>query len=294
MKIDWQLFRFPLDDPRWKNKALIGGLLAFAGYYFSLPLFVLMLPLNGYGIRVMRHNAKGEPPALPEWDDWGGLFADGLRSWVVILVYNLPVFVLTSCSMLALIPSFLAIPAMSNEELTGIAIVSVMGSYAVFFVMMGIIMLISLPLNYLSLVAMTRMAVTSSLNSAFEFRNVWQLARKGFKNYIVAYLVYLGVLMGLSMIISISAYTVVLCCLYPFLLALLVVYSQVFMGTVFGMAYYHTNAELQSESSQERPPKLDRPSASDKDRPTPVPAPTAPLKEKPKKPRAASKKKDAE
>ena len=69
-------FRFVPEDPDWIKKILIGG------------VFMLLSARAG-GRRLRgrlrraprsRRSAAGEPRPLPEWDDLGGIFGDGLRA----------------------------------------------------------------------------------------------------------------------------------------------------------------------------------------------------------------------
>lgn len=242
MRIDWPLIRFPFDDPRWQSKALIGGLLALAAIFLPLPFIFLMLPLSGYGIRTMRHTITGEPPSLPEWDDWGELFTDGLKVWVVGFVYELPLIILICCSFGAHFAAFPLMALAADKEAFGLAVVSGLAGYAILFGAMSLMTLIALPLGFLIEVAITRMAATGSLNSAFELGAVWRLARQGFKNYLIAYLVYMAVMMVIGMIASAATYTIILCCLYPFIMGFAAFYGQAFRGALFGMAYYHSQA----------------------------------------------------
>ncbi len=72
------------DDPAYLRKLLIGSLVLLAG------VLILPLPLLiGYYFRVTRRTALGEQWPLPEWDDWGGLFMDGLRVIALILPHQI-------------------------------------------------------------------------------------------------------------------------------------------------------------------------------------------------------------
>ena len=111
MNINMELFRFPLDDPRWKNKAVIGGLLVLLGS-FIYPLF---LPVYGYAVRIMRQTIEGRQASLPEWDDWGELWLDGLRYFAVILGYLLPVFIIYGCASVIWIPFAFSAEALAAQ-----------------------------------------------------------------------------------------------------------------------------------------------------------------------------------
>lgn len=236
MQFDWQFFRFPLDDEGWQRKAITGGLVALIG----MVVFPLMWPVMGYGIRVMRRTIADGAPSLPEWDDWGELFMDGLRFWGVSLVYTLPVVLPLLCAAPVF---FLIFPALfiSEDPTSGLAVI--VPAVTVISCLSSLTLPLSLALSFLSQVAVTRMVARDSFGSAFEFREVWQLARAGFNNFIVAYLMWYIALIAVSMAGSFLAATIILSCLYPVFLALLTVYSPVLAGALFGTAYHLTQAD---------------------------------------------------
>jgi hypothetical protein len=51
-----QLLRFPLQDPNWRNKFLIGSVIVFLN--FVVPLLP-MIALGGYCLKVMRQGVRG-------------------------------------------------------------------------------------------------------------------------------------------------------------------------------------------------------------------------------------------
>jgi uncharacterized protein DUF4013 len=79
-------FRFVIDDPDWIKKVLIGGAFTLASSLIIGAFFVA-----GYWVRLLRRVAGGEPRPLPEWDDLGGIFNDGLKIVGVYAVYVLAV-----------------------------------------------------------------------------------------------------------------------------------------------------------------------------------------------------------
>jgi hypothetical protein len=247
MKVDWQLFRFPFDDERWKSKAVVGALLGM----FAFIVWPLYLPLWGFGVRVMRQTVKGEPPTLPDWDDWGQLFGDGLRFFVVSFIYGLPAWLPLCCGMILMYLGFLpgvaigaAAEESGNPELAALGVVSIVLAYVISFALLGVGTILSLFLTFLSLVAQTRWVARDSLSSAFEFGELWRWMRDGLNNYLLAFAVWYGGSILASMLVMVLMYTIVLACLYPLLLGVVMTYSTLLMGTFYGMAYYHTQAGL--------------------------------------------------
>ena len=73
-------FAYPFKDSKWWLKALIAAICNIT--------IIGGLATMGYGLRVVRNAAHNKP--LPEWDDWGGLFIDGLRVSALGAGYALP------------------------------------------------------------------------------------------------------------------------------------------------------------------------------------------------------------
>jgi len=74
------------EDPDWIKKILIGGAFALLSSVLVGIPFVL-----GYFGRTLRNVVAGTARPLPEWDDLGGIFSEGLRLAAVYLVYLLGV-----------------------------------------------------------------------------------------------------------------------------------------------------------------------------------------------------------
>lgn len=64
-------------EPNWFVKTVVGAILMF----FPLP-FVFAF---GYIYRVSAMARRGEPPDLPDWEDWPALWFDGLRMVALVL-----------------------------------------------------------------------------------------------------------------------------------------------------------------------------------------------------------------
>jgi uncharacterized protein DUF4013 len=246
MKLDWALFRFPFDDPRWKNKALIGGAMVFAATAVSFPFFFLHLPVMGYGLRIMKRTAHGEAPSLPEWDQWGELFLDGLKQLAVYFVYTLPLSLIIGCLYGVVMAGIFGTAALSeaadSQTFAGTFGVTMAAVFATIFLMTAVFMVIGIPLIYLAAVATSRMAATGELSSAFEFREVLALARAGFKHYIIAVIAVAAVSYVGTFAASLLIYTLCLSCLYPFAAAASAMYTTTMVGAAFGQAYYHVTS----------------------------------------------------
>lgn len=69
-----------LADSSWILKCLIGAiLLSIPGVHFFAC---------GYLYELMNRARRGEPLELPEWDDWGRLFHNGIPFFVIFLVFT--------------------------------------------------------------------------------------------------------------------------------------------------------------------------------------------------------------
>src|SRR3954470_17699631 len=78
-------FAFVFEDARWINKVLIGGI------FQLLSALLVGIPfLLGYLAQLVRNVVANATLPLPEWDDLGEMFNEGLRLIGVAIVYFLP------------------------------------------------------------------------------------------------------------------------------------------------------------------------------------------------------------
>lgn len=104
-----QAFTFMFKDDEWVKKVLLGILLSF------VPIFG-QFALVGYMIAIIRNVRNGNPQPLPDWSEVVQYFMDGLKLWVVNMVYSIPALVL-SCPLMFI--GFLPLLAGDNPEMMG-------------------------------------------------------------------------------------------------------------------------------------------------------------------------------
>jgi hypothetical protein len=174
-------FSYVSEDPDWLKKVLIGGLFGLACMVLVGIPFVL-----GYFSRTLRNVAAGTRPELPEWDDLGGLFEEGLRLTAVYLVYTLGVVVLLGVFAAALlVPAFLA--SGSGKGRDALAAVSALGIVALY----GVIMLVSLALAIYLPAALARSALRGSVADGFAWRENFAFITANLANYALSLVSYL-------------------------------------------------------------------------------------------------------
>jgi len=176
-------FRFVPEDPDWIKKVLIGG-----AFMLLTPLLVGAVFVAGYGVRLMRRSARGDARPLPEWDDLGGMFGDGLRAMALYLAYALPV---TMVPMALLMVVALASAGLSqagsrgaSEAFGAIAAMGFVGLYALMAVVM-------LALSLYIPAAFARFVMLDRLGAGFELRENLDFIRRNLGNYAMALLLYL-------------------------------------------------------------------------------------------------------
>ncbi len=84
-------FTFITDDPNWVTKIGIMVAISFVSpFLFGIPYLLIV----GYSIQVAINARKGVDNVLPEWDDWGQKFMDGLFVTLARFVYTLPIWLI--------------------------------------------------------------------------------------------------------------------------------------------------------------------------------------------------------
>jgi hypothetical protein len=77
---------FIFQDPRWVTKVLILGVL------FLVPIIGWLL-IGGYTLRLVHNVIIGDSQPLPEWNNWGGDLAGGLKAFVVSIIWGIPLWI---------------------------------------------------------------------------------------------------------------------------------------------------------------------------------------------------------
>jgi len=103
-----EALRYPTRGDDAVTTILVGGGLGIVGFLIGVVAVVLsivfvglvLLPfvlvpallLEGYSVAVVRHRLVGDPEP-PRFEDWSGLFVDGLKATVIGLLYAVPAMV---------------------------------------------------------------------------------------------------------------------------------------------------------------------------------------------------------
>ena len=86
-----QLIIFPAQDDQWIKKILIGSVMILLSFIPIIPALFLL----GYYSEIIRQIVvEGKSPSLPEWDDLGKFFQDGIKLFGVGFIYMIPQVIL--------------------------------------------------------------------------------------------------------------------------------------------------------------------------------------------------------
>ena len=153
-----------------------------------IATILLALPLMGYAMKVLR----GEKPA-PEVADWGTLFIDGIKAWIVSLIYAIPIiivgFIVAGASAAAFISgNYSAMMAAFGAMALGGLVIFVLGVIILVFEVIGIV----------------RFARTGSIGEAFNMSAILATINKiGWVPYIIALIVLMIVAIIIAIIVGI-------------------------------------------------------------------------------------------
>jgi hypothetical protein len=250
------LLKFPFQGPDWRNRFLIGAAVTLAGFFVPL---LPMIFVYGYTVSIMRRAIQGQDLELPAWDDWGKLGLDGLRLLVVSLAYTLPgILVLAAGWFLYMITSFAFPLLMSGASgrggggMAALAMLAMFGSLAIFlfslFLGFILILLALIPLP----AAMAHFVAQDKVAAGFRVREWWPLLRANRSGYFAAWVVVFGLITILNFAIALAYYSVVLCCLIPFLAAPISFYVSAVALALFGQTYRESQAMLAAQSLPEK------------------------------------------
>jgi hypothetical protein len=168
-------FAYVFEDPEWIRKVLIGGLVNLAGIFIVGWFF-----LFGYLAALARNVVAEKQYPLPDWDDFGDYFAEGLRLFGVMLCWIVPIVVL---AMAFGIPGMI-LTSIDNEGANVVGS-GMMGCLSCLFVPIMLAVVFFLPASLLYA------ALEQRFSAAFEWRRIWPFIKANIGNYLLAIVVYL-------------------------------------------------------------------------------------------------------
>jgi hypothetical protein len=189
-------FTFVTEDPEWVKKILIGGVFTLACALLVGVPFVL-----GYFSRTLRNVVTGEPRPMPEWDDLGGIFNEGLRLTAVYLLYMLAIVAaLLSLGCVVMLPALV----LSGGRHHASEVFGVLGGLGI-VAGYGLIMVGSLALAVYLPAAFARSALRGTVADGFAWREILGFIRANLGNYLISLVIYL-------IASFVSQFGIVLCC----------------------------------------------------------------------------------
>lgn len=176
---------FVNEDERWLGKLIVAVALTFFAFLLvPIPL------LAGYSVAIARNVKNGEKSPLPEWDDFGKLFMDGLYIMIAQFVYTLPFWIIACIGFTATI-GFGGLTEVS-EEIAATGIVATLGVMGCLFLLLFVALMFVTPAIFLQYVH------TEEFGACFRFGEVVGIVR----DYIGDIVITVVVALAASFVIS--------------------------------------------------------------------------------------------
>jgi hypothetical protein len=229
------VFRFPFQDRDWAVKLLIGSALAFAS--FIVPI-IPGLPLMGYFARLIRAGARNDDPTrLPEWDEWGELFVDGLRMFGVMLLGLLPGLLVMTFGFVMYFGSVFSLIASDGRMGRGDPGPGFFLAMMTMFITIGLSTLLLMAAGLYLPPALAHVAVKRRFSAFFEVGAWWAVLRANLLGYLVILLIFGSLYFLVTIVTQVLYLTLIFCVLIPFVLLPLSMYMAVVLYRLIGQAY---------------------------------------------------------
>lgn len=176
---------FPFDDDEWPIKVIIGTLLSFVPFFGP-----------GYQVRVARNMIRGSSKPLPENNELGQVFVDGVMATLAAIIYFLP---------LIIVGCLLVFPAALSGQDNFFAFLFCLALAC----MCGVALLYGIPAGGMYVMGVIRYAETGNFSSFLQFGALWRDLTRNL-GLVVTMILYVIILVVIGMFVSpIAAVTVV-------------------------------------------------------------------------------------
>jgi len=208
--------KYPTNDNEWIKKILIGGIL--------LLVPILNFVCTGYYLKVIKGSIEGRNN-MPEWDDWGDLFINGITSLIITLAYSIIPIILISIIILIVSSSGLVLAGLFESESMGI--------FTILFILIGSLIgfAILFIVNLIIPMSLAMFANEWSFGDAFKIREIISRIKSVFIEYVIAIIV----IYILLLLVFIVAWI-------PFIGWAALFYVMVVTGKIYGKAFANSTA----------------------------------------------------
>jgi len=221
-------FSFPFEDRQWITKLGLGAVITM------VP--ILNFAWSGYMVELIRNVMNGAQEPLPNWDDIGKKFMDGLILTVAGFIYSLPMLVVICLPM-----GIMVVPAVisGSQDMQGIAEAIAGAGSVLFLCLLCVFIIYALVLSIIYPAILVVFAREGTLASCFKFREVFDLVGKNVSPFLTAWgvSVLAGLVVGFVAGIA-QAILAFIPCIGPiigFVLTIgIVVYTAVIYAHLFG------------------------------------------------------------
>jgi len=186
-------FTYFSEDDRWMGKLGIGVLISLVSFLI-LPAFLLY----GYAVGITRNVMNGEKLPLPEWEDLGTLFKDGLTMFVAGIVYTLP-FWLLACIAFAATIGFGGLS--EGTQISDDAVAT--GILATYGLVGCLALIFMLAFFFISPAIVIQYVREGDLNACFRFGEVLAIVRDNFADILIAGLTPFAASFVLSIVLGV-------------------------------------------------------------------------------------------
>lgn len=224
--------RYPTSN--WSKVVILGVLFLFS--FLIIPLFLAL----GYLFRIVKTSLEGVDE-LPNFDAWGGLMVEGIKLFLVYLIYTLPAIIIglfSFFSFLSAIKSLTYITQNNGTTLTPDILFNVLGgSILVGMIIIGLYILVIYPIMA---VAIGNMAYyNGELGAAFRLNEIlFIISQIGWVDLIIWYIIV--VMVGIA--IWIIGITLAIIPIFGWILLIFFVYPYIYLFYTRAIAWLYSSA----------------------------------------------------
>lgn len=177
-------FSHVFEDEQWTTKAVVGAFLSI----IPIVNFIVI----GYELRLIRNVSRGVTRPMPDWEDMGDLFMEGLQLGLARIVFSLPLLAFFFVPLLGFWFSIFLLPVFAGSAseaeidqmigpLMGLGVLGMFGCF-------GIGMLFSLLLGFVFPAVTANFSRKPTFAACFEFNQILDFIRRNISNYFMVWI----------------------------------------------------------------------------------------------------------